>query len=373
VSPVVISRRAWARGGMVALALVVCAGVIAPAALGGSAARSDREQLAAKLMRRDPGALVNGNTQVATKAGEHLFGAPHRINFMVALGPNERLDGGASDDQLGARADGAARIEGNRGNDLIRGWHRDGLLAGGRGDDLIYGGSGRDRLSGGPGDDRLVDGNGDATIRPGGGENEVQVADGDGDDRVLCEPGADDRIKADPGDDLANTCDRQSSSAGHRQSPTASPAARAAKRAVTGSGTNDDPYVAAVDDINATTSAVNGFPARSITGFWKSESVPAYQCPFSHPWLRDINYAPFGTTVPHGVEVRNLGPVGVYMTLGAVSADNGDRVTGTITRSKGLVSVSLASATNWKGGTQSYRVVLHCTRDFTYGYYDRWN
>ena len=369
MSTVVISRKAWARGGVVALALIVCASVIAPAALGGSAARSDREQLATKLMRRDPGARVNGNTQVATKAGEHLFGAPHRINFMVALGPNERIDGGAQDDQLGARADGAARIEGNRGNDLIRGWHRDGLLAGGPGNDLIYGGSGRDRLSGGSGDDRLIDGNGDATIRPGGGENEVQVADGDGDDRVLCKPGADDRIKADPGDDLAHACDRQPSGAGHQQSPTASPAARAAKRAVTGSGTNRDPYTAPVDDPNAAESAVNAFPARSLTGFWKDESVPAYRCPtareepegLSHRYLVNKNYAPFGTSLPKGVEIRGLGPIGVYIPYASFAATSSttERATGTETG---------GSATNWRSGTNAYRVVLHCTYLHSHGW-----
>jgi hypothetical protein len=95
-----------------ALALAVCAAVIVPAALGRAGARSARERLAARVMRLDPGARVGGNTEVATAPGARLLGVPHRVNFMVALGPRERLVGGARADQLGAHGAAGARIHG---------------------------------------------------------------------------------------------------------------------------------------------------------------------------------------------------------------------------------------------------------------------
>jgi hypothetical protein len=55
-----------------------------------------------RLLARDPSARVGGNTIVATDRGEKVFGIPHRPNFILSLGSNETISGGASDDQIRA-------------------------------------------------------------------------------------------------------------------------------------------------------------------------------------------------------------------------------------------------------------------------------
>ena len=42
--------------------------------------------------------------------------------------------------------------------------------------------------------------------------------------------------------------------------------------------------------------------------------MPAYKCPASHAYLYAQGYAPFGTSLPDGVEVAGLGPIGVSIT-----------------------------------------------------------
>jgi Ca2+-binding RTX toxin-like protein len=343
-----------------AFAVVVCAGLVAPAALGRAGASSGRDRLAARVMRLDPGALIGGNTQVATAAGARLFGVPRRVNFMIALGPRERIVGGARHDELGARGAAAARIYGAGGNDLIHGGGRDQRLAGGLGNDLIYGGAGRDRLRGGPGNDRLIDKRGPTTVRPGPGRNEVDVADGQGDDRVLCRAGARDRVKADRGDRLGSGCRQHGSRVLYRSAPTAAPLAQAA---YTGAGTNANPYTAPCDvpEVDCT---VSTFAGRILNHYMSNEYVPAYQCPLDHAYLLNKNYAPFGTSLPEGVEIFNLGNVGVSIT-GAQSryaSDGKPYPVGTLT---GFPS---SSATNWAvpSSTQAYQVILHCTSDLSH-------
>jgi hypothetical protein len=100
------------------------------------------------------------------------------------------------------------------------------------------------------------------------------------------------------------------------------------------------------------------FPARSLTGLWAGELVPAYQCPPDQPVLIYVSYASWG--LPHGVEVLGLGPIGVYIpsTLRSEGYHFGTRTRDSI-------------ATNWTHGTASYAVVLHCTRDISASY-PRW-
>jgi hypothetical protein len=350
-----------ARALLATFAVVICGWLVAPAALGRTGASSDRDRLAARVMRLDPGARLGGNTQVATAPGARLVGVPGRVNFMIALGPRERIVGGAGHDELGARGATAARIDGAGGSDLIHGGGRDQRLAGGPGNDLIYGGAGSDRLSGGPGNDRLIDKRGATTVRPGPGSNEVEVADGHGDDRVLCRAGASDRVKADRGDRLAPGCRQQGSRVLYRSAPTA--ARRPAHAAYTGAGTNDNPYTAPCDvpDVDCT---VSTFAGNVLSHYMSNDYVPAYQCPLDHAYLLNKNYAPFGTSLPEGVEVTNLGNVGVSIT-GAQSryaSDGKPYPVGTLT---GFPS---SSATNWAipSSTQAYQIVLHCTSDLSH-------
>src|SRR5436305_1559908 len=89
------------------LAVLIGVAVVVPAARGGMRSSASIAKLAARVMRRDPGKEVGGNTQVATAAGRRLLGVPDRVNFMMALGPREVIVGGAGHDEVGALGDAA--------------------------------------------------------------------------------------------------------------------------------------------------------------------------------------------------------------------------------------------------------------------------
>jgi hypothetical protein len=341
------------------LVVVAGAGLVVAAALG---RQSPRERLATRLMSLDPGARIGANTQVGTTAGARLLGSRRRANFMIGLGARQRIVGGPGHDQLGARGAAGVRVHGGGGHDLIHGGRGDQLLAGGAGDDLIYGGAGRDRLHGGPGNDRLIDRQGATVVVTGPGRNRVDVADGDGDERVLCAPGSVNRIEADRGDRLRPSCRRGASSVRYGRPPSGAPAAHAAQQQpVSGDGSNDNPFIAACDDPSQDPCTVSSFPARTLSGLWSNEYVPAYICapppgdPTGRLFLQDQNYAPGGTSVPNGVEVQGLGPIGVSITGTSPGIPLSPRATGTLT------GFPYSSATNWTTGTNSYKVILHCT------------
>lgn len=100
---------------------------------------------------------------------------------------------------------------------------------------------------------------------------------------------------------------------------------------------------------------------RQLAG-WESEKVPAYQCPDTHPYLRDQNFAPGGTSLIRGVEIDQNGaspwPIGVSITQWTPYVDGHD---GKV-YSRGIGAGPIASsATNWTWEYKSYRVKLHCT------------
>jgi Ca2+-binding RTX toxin-like protein len=354
------------------LAVVIGVGAVVPVVVGKGWASSGRDGLATRLIRLDPGARLGANTQVATAAGARLAGVRGRVNFIIGLAPRQRIVGGAGHDQLGAHGAGGARILGGHGHDLIHGGDGHDVLHGGHGDDRIYGGhghdriqgghghdmihggpghdvihgghghdvihggpgddhingghgddridggAGRDRLEGGPGHNRIVDRQGPTVVVAGPGRNHIDVADGSG-DRVLCAAGSINRIVVDRGDRLHPRCrSRAASTVLYRRPPSGAPPAEApaahAAQSVSGDGSSGNPYVAectAPQDVVCTTPF---FAARSLSGLWANEYVPAYQCPPSHPYLYDERYAPAGTSLPHGVGVLGLGPIGMSIT-----------------------------------------------------------
>jgi RTX calcium-binding nonapeptide repeat (4 copies) len=392
-----------------ALAVMACLGAAVPAVLGNAVASPDRDARAARLLALDPAARVGGNTQVATPAGVGLVGVPGRVNFMLGLGHRQRILGGNGHDQLGAHGHGASvrgaggrdlihggrgdqrlhgghghdrihgshghdmihagrghdRIQGGHGHDMIRGGRGHDMIHAGRGHDRIHGGAGRDRLEGGHGRDRLVDRQG-ATVAVAGPGDRVDVADGDS-DRVLCAAGSTSRIVVDRGDRLHPDCHGPAASVRYRRPPNGpptadAPAAHAAQQAVSGDGSYNNPYKAECDDPRLVDCEVTVFAARSLSGLWANEYVPAYQCPTSHPYLYNQSYAPAGTSLPHGVEVSGLGPIGVSIT-GRKSMEGHPESDGwiydhTIATSTGFPD---SSATNWEIDTNSYQVQLHCT------------
>ena len=153
----------------------------------------------------DTGQAMLAGTSPSVNPGL-AWGAPPRPTSVIRGGPdNDRLTGGSDHDL----------IRGGQGNDLIRGGRgkdrsyggpgNDGIY-GGRGDDLLYGGAGTDRIYGGPGKDRLVDHRGATTAFAGSGNNLVDVADGRGDDRVVCKRGTITDFLADRRDRIARSC-----------------------------------------------------------------------------------------------------------------------------------------------------------------------
>jgi hypothetical protein len=131
---------------------------------------------------------------------------------------------------------------------------------------------------------------------------------------------------------------------------------------ITGSGTNDDPYTTDCFNQGNADCETYGFAPRSLSGGLGNEYVPAYQCPTSHPYLYNQNYAPVGTNIPHGVEIIGLGPIGVSITAtqweeGPAEWDGYIYAYNTATRT----GFPDSSATNWSGDTHSYQVILHCT------------
>lgn len=146
----------------------------------------------------------------------------------------------------------------------------------------------------------------------------------------------------------------------------AAPLPTVADTTVQGDGSNDSPYRAECSEPEGEDCIVYAFAPVNLPGLTFSKSVAAYQCPASHPWLTNQNYAPWGTTLPAGVEVLGLSKVSVSIT--GVSRDDEHIVDtpdgfdfallGTRT---GFVE---SSASNWNFEEYAYHVLLHCTRNF---------
>ena len=132
--------------------------------------------------------------------------------------------------------------------------------------------------------------------------------------------------------------------------------ARLAAAQIEGNGSSATPYQAPCTTDQKDSCTVSSFPSRELDGLWANEFVPAYQCPDDHQYLYFKNYAPPGTTIPHGVEVHqdSIG-ISITATVRPKGADLIGRTYGTAT------GFPNSSATNWAFGKNSYRVILHCT------------
>jgi hypothetical protein len=155
----------------------------------------------------------------------------------------------------------------------------------------------------------------------------------------------------------------------YRRPPNEAPAADApaahAAQLVSGDGSNDNPYVAECTQPQYVICHTPYFTARSLTGLWANEYVPAHQCPPSHPFLYDENYAPAGTALPQGVAVLGLGPIGVSITGVKMKRVTVNEITSIYTIGT-YTGWPNSSATNWEIDTNSYQVQLFCTSDTDY-------
>jgi Ca2+-binding RTX toxin-like protein len=102
---------------------------------------------------------------------------------------NDTLRGGAFSDRL-IGGEGDNYLDGKGGNDDVLGGNGNDHALGGAGNDIVSGFGGNDTLEGGTGDDQLYGGSGRNTILTGSGNDSVHV---DGDDFVLVEGSASDQ------------------------------------------------------------------------------------------------------------------------------------------------------------------------------------
>lgn len=139
----------------------------------------------------------------------------------------------------------------------------------------------------------------------------------------------------------------------------------------TGSGTNESPFVKPCVQSDETNCTVE-FSPRPLDGFWSGEYVPAYQCPVDHPYLaKAIDYAPFGTSVPRGVEVVGLGPIGVSITASAETRYAGEGLFYKTYKTGTLTGLGNSSATHWSVGKHEYQIKLHCSNNLEENSYTR--
>ena len=333
--------------------IAVALGAVMATSLGVSALSSahsgDHKPSASELVGRDPGKRVGGNTIVVTGHDEDVVGVPDRPNFIIALGSGDKITGGGQNSELGALGENDT-IVADRSHELI--------VAGPHGKVIVAG----------SGHDLVVDTHPGGTIMLESSHDEV-IATGR-DDHIICTRAAvHDTIYDNKSDTVNRTCHKDHDPvrpvARSGATSAEAPAAHAAQ-SVSGDGSSGNPYVAECAAPQGVVCTTPLFAARSLSGLWANEYVPAYQCPPSHPYLYDERYAPAGTSLPQGVGVLGLGPIGMSIT---------GIKTKRVTTSDGITSIYLigtdtgfpnSSATNWGTGTNSYQLQLHCTNDTDY-------
>jgi Ca2+-binding RTX toxin-like protein len=301
---------------------------------------------ALRLAAHDPGARVHGNTIAATGARARVYGSRDRPNFIAALGSRQTIVGGRRGDHLAALGDHVTII-------------------GGGGHDLVFGHRGA-RLHGGSGRDTLVARAAEATLRAGSGD--VVVARRDA--QVLCSRSSRNvTVYAGENASVSSTC-RAADTRVLPLSELKQPVRKVATpSAVTGDGSNDNPFVAPCDDPGNVDCTISAFPARTLSGAWANEYVPAYKCPAGNPYLLNKNYAPPFTTWGSGVEISfETTWAGTPIDVAITGYSYYDEPTPPNLFSGTLTGFPNSTATNWLwGGSHWYRITLHCTSDRCHG------
>jgi RTX calcium-binding nonapeptide repeat (4 copies) len=336
------SRRSPARlsseliGGAAVLALLAAllyATVLAAPAGARRQAPPTRRQLAAELLRRDPGKRLGGDTIVGVANGDLLLGSPNHVNFMAALGSGETLVGG------------------NKGNEMGAFLGKNATIKGGKRGDLIDGGLGHDTLSGGAGNDLITDIKGTATIYTGSGRNDVEVAGHPGTrDRVLCAAGSVDHIYANRGDYIAPSCRKAAGSKVVYKRP----ALAAANTPRVSSAGNCTGLVVDCEFL---------VKEGNLIGFWDSDSIPAADCPASHPYL--LNQA-FDVLFTRGVRVNPPADSGTVITVGYYVEPS---LKGFEPNSGYAIGIYNGSVTSWTfDHNEHWAVYLNCSSDKSHGW-----
>jgi hypothetical protein len=322
----------------IALAILTCA-------IASAAEHGERAKVLHKL---NPAGNLGGESIIGTQPGQHLKGVEGKPNFMIALADGITIHGASANDELGVGA---------HANDVR-------ILAPESGHSLIVGGPGSTIVVGGKGSNHVVSHGKGAKIVLKSPHDEV-VANGRETKIVCTEDASHELIKVDEDVEVSEECRGRDGTIkiigeGHEAAKRPRRTTRAA--AITGAGTNENPYTAQTCNASVGVGCQLKFPPRTLTGLWANEYVPAYRCPKEDPWLMDTEHAPFGTHLPDGVEVLGLGPVGVSISRILTVPDYAS--ISTVGKPAGTeTGAGASSATNWTIGTVSYQVVLHCTRN----------
>jgi hypothetical protein len=285
---------------------------------------------------------------------------------------------GQGNDRVSCAAGGQTRVLADRGDRLSRGCRRVTASAARR---IFAGMATQRRAATQPAahttDAVSGDGSEVTTVRTGPGASLVDVRDGDGNDRVSCAPGRHTRVLDDPVDRLSGGCRRVSASVASQIDALIGRQPQAHVAQVSGNGSNDYPYTGECPAANQPACPLTSFAARTLPNLWSNEYVPAYACPYDvinnpnpHSFLISTSYAPGGTTLPDGVGVLGLGPIGVSITQS--SPGNNNQRNGNdpyLNYAGGTPTGPLeSSATNWQARSNSYQVQLHCSWDPDTGY-----
>jgi hypothetical protein len=324
----------------------------------GTVAQADNGKLAMHLHQLNPGGLVGGKSIVGTKPAQQLHGSHGKPNFIIALEDGETIHGASTNDELGV---------GNHAKDVK-------IVAPANGHSLIHAGPGGTIVASGKGHNLIISHSKGATIILDSPGDEV-IADGS-DNRIIClKHAGHELIEIAKGEMVSKRCRGHHDQIQHLDAAPSSGAhtsATAHRSAfVGGNGSNEAPFNGNCDEGMGfeTDCTVSSFPSRTLNGFWANEYVPAYECPGGHPFLLNVSYAPYGTTLPNGVQVQGLGPIGVSIRGTADTPLDATVTFNTEYReTRTLTGFPWSSATNWTIEPRSYRVILHCTKDSDRGY-----
>jgi hypothetical protein len=340
----------------------------------GASAHANTEQLAKRLHKRDPGGLVGGKSIVGTKPGQELQGVPGERNFIIALADGQTIQGASRSDELGVgpHAKNVDIVPSNKGHSLI---------VGGRGSKIVVSGKGHNLIQSDDAGATIILESPGNEVTATGSKNKIVCADNSSNELIERDEGVmvskschgnDDQIE-----DVDPDVDPVQPAASASASASTSATAHSSSSPIFGSGGDGDPFYTFCDF--RAVDCTKSFPARNLRGLWANEHVPSYDCLSrepryeENPFLLNARYAPAGTTLPRGVEVRGLGSVGVSILDTWEWRRYGLRETGTRRDTKiefrpGGYTAGGSSATNWTTGSASYQVVLHCTSDYSRGY-----
>ena len=142
--------------------------------------------------------LVLEATRTVSPTGRPVISNVSRSMFDLSKVTSVVVNAGEGNDIVSLSSAIPGAINGDAGNDLLRGGRGDDEISGGAGNDIVYGGGGDDDIDGGEGNDYLIGGAGADNLSGGAGDDRILAVDlkstdsisgGDGDDKAFVDDG----------------------------------------------------------------------------------------------------------------------------------------------------------------------------------------